>query len=44
VQKLFDDKGELQDESFIRRVGKFLDELLWMARVLRHGRNNIPPV
>jgi NAD(P)H-dependent FMN reductase len=44
VQKLFDDKGELQDESFVRRVGKFLDELLWMARVLRHGRNNIPPV
>ena len=44
VQKLFDDKGELQDESFVRRVGKFLDELLWMARVLRHGRNNVPPV
>lgn len=44
VQKLFDEKGELQDESFVRRVGKFLDELLWMARVLRHGRNNIPPV
>jgi NAD(P)H-dependent FMN reductase len=44
VQKLFDDEGKLQDESFVRRVGKFLDELLWMARVLRHGRNNVPPV
>ena len=44
VQKLFDDRGALQDESFVRRVGKFLDELLWMARVLRHGRNNVPPV
>lgn len=44
VQKLFDDEGRLQDESFVRRVGKFLDELLWMARLLRHGRNNIPPV
>ena len=44
VKKLFDDDGKLQDESFVGRVGKFLDELLWMARVLRHGRNNIPPV
>jgi NAD(P)H-dependent FMN reductase len=44
VQKLFDDDGKLLDESFVGRVGKFLDELLWMARVLRHGRENIPPV
>ena len=27
-----------------RRVNKFLDELLWMARVLRHGRENIAPL
>ena len=44
VQKLFGENGELLDESFVRRVSKFLDELLWMARVLRHGRENIPPV
>jgi NAD(P)H-dependent FMN reductase len=44
IQKLFDDEGKLLDDSFVRRVGKFLDELLWMARVLRHGRNNVPPV
>jgi NAD(P)H-dependent FMN reductase len=43
IQKLFDDGGKLLDESFIRRVNKFLDELLWMARVLRHGRENIAP-
>lgn len=43
VQKLFGEDGELLDDSFVRRVGKFLDELLWMARVLRHGRENIPP-
>ena len=30
-------------KSFIGRVNKFLDELLWMARVLRHGRENIAP-
>ena len=43
VRKLFNEKGELLDESFVRRVNKFLDELLWMARVLRHGRENIAP-
>src|ERR1700676_5403905 len=43
VQKLFNESGELLDESLVRRVNKFLDELLWMARVLRHGRENIAP-
>ena len=44
VGKLFSDTGELQDDSFIRRVDKFLDELIWMAHVLRHGRESIPAV
>ena len=43
VQNVFDDEGKLLDDSFIRRVGGFLDELIWMARVLRHGRENIAP-
>ena len=44
VGSLFDERGMLLDENFIRRVAKFLDELTWMARVLRHGRENIAPV
>ena len=44
VGKVFADDGKLLDESFVRRVNKFLDELIWMARVLRHGRENIAPV
>jgi NAD(P)H-dependent FMN reductase len=44
VQKLFDDQGKLLDLSYVRRVDKFLNELIWMARVLRYGRENIPPV
>ena len=44
VRKAFSESGELQDESFVRRTGKFLDELIWMGRVLRHGRENIAPV
>ena len=42
--KIFNEAGELQDQSFIKRIGKFLDELIWMTRVLRYGRENIAPV
>jgi NAD(P)H-dependent FMN reductase len=41
---LFDERGALLDENFVRRVDAFLNELIWMARVLRHGRENIAPV
>jgi NAD(P)H-dependent FMN reductase len=43
VQNVFDEHGKLLDESFVQRVNAFLDELLWMARVLRHGRENVAP-
>src|SRR5450759_5395732 len=29
VKKLFGENGELLDQSFVRRVNEFLDELLW---------------
>src|SRR5881392_3105424 len=29
VSKLFDENGRLLDEGFVRRVNKFLDELIW---------------
>src|SRR4030095_2224835 len=41
---LFDERGNLLDENFVRRVDSFLNELIWMSRVLRHGRESIPPV
>jgi NAD(P)H-dependent FMN reductase len=41
VQKVFDAGGSLLDKSFIPRIHKFLDELVWMAKTLRHGRENI---
>ena len=44
IGTLFDEHGNLLDENFNRRVDSFLNELIWMARVLRHGRENIPPV
>jgi hypothetical protein len=44
VGTLFDERGALLDENFVRRVDTFLNELIWMARVLRHGRENVTPV
>ena len=44
VGKAFDDAGQLLDQNYPRRIEKFLDELVWMARVLRHGRENIASV
>ena len=42
VHSRFDDEGTLLDESFLPRIGKFLDELEWMASTLRHGRAHVP--
>jgi hypothetical protein len=41
VQKAFDDNGKLLDDSYIRRIDKFLQELIWMAKTLRRGREQI---
>jgi len=41
VQKIFSSDGQLLDDSFIRRIDKFLNELIWMAKTLRHGREQI---
>jgi NAD(P)H-dependent FMN reductase len=43
VGTLFDERGNLLDEKYVMRVDKFLDELIWMSRALRHGRENTPP-
>ena len=41
VQKAFSDEGELLDESYIRRIDKFVKELIWMAKTLRYGREQV---
>jgi NAD(P)H-dependent FMN reductase len=41
VQNAFDSQGTLQDQSYVRRIDKFLKELIWMAKTLRHGRDCI---
>jgi len=34
--------GELLDQAYEKRVVGFLDELIWMSRTLRWGRENVP--
>lgn len=41
VHDVFDASGKLLDESYVKRLDKFLRELIWMAKTLRHGRENI---
>jgi NAD(P)H-dependent FMN reductase len=41
VQTIFDEFGKLLEEAYIRRLEKFFKELIWMAKVLRYGRQNI---
>jgi len=41
AQKLFDADGNLLEQSYVKRIDKFLGELIWMSKVLRYGRGNI---
>jgi NAD(P)H-dependent FMN reductase len=42
VQRTFDAQGNLLDQAFEKRAKEFLDELLWMSRTLKWGRENVP--
>ena len=41
VQNIFDQAGNLQEPAYVRRFDKFLKELIWMAKVLRYGREDV---
>jgi len=42
VQKLFDESGNLIDKpTYIRRMERFMEELVWMSTVLRYGRQEV---
>ena len=42
AQGLFDESGEIKDRpTHEKRIDKFLGELIWMSKVLRHGRETI---
>src|SRR5437660_10778810 len=41
VRKVFAADGALLDDSYLRSIDQFLKELIWMARTLRQGRQQI---
>lgn len=41
IQKVFDNEGNLQEKVYIERIKKVFQELIWMARVMRFGRENL---
>lgn len=41
AQKLFDDQGKILDDSYVKRIDKFVGELIWMSKVLKYGRESI---
>lgn len=42
VQEKFDQHGVLLDSAYEKRVKDFLDELVWMSRALKWGREHLP--
>ncbi len=43
AQKMFAAEGKILDEAtHVKRIDKFLGELIWMSKVLRYGRENVP--
>ncbi len=41
VQELFDDEGKLLEPVYRKLVGKAYNELIWMARTLKWGREHL---
>lgn len=42
VQELFDESGNLIDTpTYIRRMERFMNELIWMSTVLKYGREKV---
>jgi len=42
IHTVFDAEGKLLEPAFEARAKAFLDELVWMSRVLKWGRANVP--
>lgn len=43
VSKIVDESGQLMDSeasAYVRRFGRFMDELTWLTKALKYGREN----
>ncbi len=41
IQNVFDEDGQVKDEKYNDRVRKIFEELIWMAKTLKWGRDTI---
>ncbi len=41
VASVFSEDGRLRDDAVVRRSERFIKELVWMAKVLRYGREQV---
>ncbi len=44
VQTLFDENGEIIDQAYIRRIRQGYEELIWLAKALKWGRENVKSI
>lgn len=42
IQDIFDEEGKLLDDKYVERVRRSWVELIWMAKVLKYGREKVP--
>lgn len=42
VREKFDENGNILDDAYEERAKAFLEELIWMSKTLRWGRENLP--
>ena len=42
VENVFDKNGRPKDSAWQKRVDGFIEELIWMTKTLRWGRENVP--
>src|SRR5438270_6632220 len=44
AQNLFDQEGNIIDQGYVRRIKRGYEELIWMARTLKYGREHVESV
>ncbi|HSW88301.1 MAG TPA: NAD(P)H-dependent oxidoreductase [Candidatus Saccharimonadales bacterium] len=44
VQELFNEDGTIKDDGYIRRIHRGYEELIWLAKTMKWGRENVPSI